>query len=625
MRRLVRAAGLPCRTVSALKVLALSCRYLRSRHVVVFSLRVILLFGLTLSGFAKPKEEPLPAPPTTLADRVQVFVGEPTTITLRIRGRVEEPVEFLVRKKPRRGTLGAIRPTGPKTAEVLYTPGADARPDGDFFTFAAQSVDSPVSAAARVDIEILHRPARLEYSTRLEFGTVPLGDSRSSELQISNTGGQACPLNLRVNPPWRFADPLPGSLAAGAEIVIPLLFEPTVSGDFSERLTLSAEHSAYVVLIGSGTEAFSWPVQGVEISSMDRESDHHVSIPFTNRTATSRTLEFEWPENILAPREIEVPSGQTLPLPIAVRREAPPTFSFRGNVGFRSGNFTDAFPLTVHPAHARLSLDPAEILDLGQGAVEDSLSGNFTISNAGGLPAGVRLVAPKELSLRPDPSSVLVSPGASAVFEVSLRLRESGDFSYPLDVFSGNLALGRLNVRASARAALPVERLLNLPPPPNGAPTPAAPSHGPLVQLYLRESTRHSVSLEWPVVEGMRDFFFERAIVRPGGVRDWERWDRVGIRVEGEKATAHFRKLPPGTFWHIRLRSLDEAGVLNPPPPGFFRIETRPLDPLIPFWIWFPALLVLAGAAMAILLKKRLRVGPRQGDLDERIAKLEKK
>lgn len=605
--------------------------------MVVFSLRVILLFGLTLSGFAKPKEEPLPAPPTTLADRVQVFVGEPTTITLRIRGRVEEPVEFLVRKKPRRGTLGAIRLTSPKTAEVLYTPGADARPDGDFFTFAAQSVDSPVSAAARVDIEILRRPARLEYPNRLEFGTVPLGDSRSSELQISNTGGQAYPLNLRVNPPWRFADPLPGSLAAGAEIVIPLLFEPTVSGDFSERLTLSAEHSAYVVLRGSGTEAFSWPAQGAEISSMDRESDHHVSIPFTNRTATSRTLEFEWPENILAPREIEVPSGQTLPLPIAVRREAPPTFSFRGSVGFRSGNFTDAFPFTVHPAHARLSLDPAEILDLGQGAVEDSLSGNFTISNAGGLPVGVRLVAHKELSIRPDPSSVLVSPGASAVFEVSLRLRESGDFSYPLDVFSGNLALGRLNVLASARAAIPAQlekrpavdskasSRLEV----GAAPAPQAPDAPPdgafaIDEVFRVESTPHTVAIRWAVPSSdIKEFFIERRGIRAGGdgapVEEWTRWEPVNIEVSGATATARFRKLPAGTFWDVRIRSVDNQGGVTASHRGFFRIATRPLPPLLPGWFWW----VAAPLALALFYRlwKKLRAA-RKEDLDARIENL---
>ena len=561
-------------------------------------------------------------PPTALAARVQVFIDQPTTITLRVRGRVAEPVEFLIRKKPRQGTLGAIRPTGPNTAEVVYTPGADARPEEDFFTFAAQSVDSPVSASARVDIDLIHRPARLDHPRKLEFGSLPLGDLGLQDLWISNSGGRPFPLELRVNPPWRIAGPVPRSLQPGAEISIPIAFEPLDAGDFSERLTLDADGGPLVLLVGTGARPLSWPARGLEIPSTARESEP-LAIPFTNETNTPRTLLFEWPDNVLAPRSIEIPPGGTVQVEIGVRPEAPPTFAYRGSVSFHCGRFSSSFPLFVQPAPARLEMDPGETLDLGEVALGENAAGQFSITNTGGLPAGLRFKTPKELSIRPDPASVLLAPGASASFEVSVCPPSPGDFSHLFEVISGDIPIGRLNVVSRARAAQPVAKLLNIPPAPEAAP-PLEPS-APLVQLYLREATPQSLAIEWPVVDDMRDFFIERAVIQPGGTRSWEPWHPVDIHIEGQLATARFRKLPADSFWHIRLRSHNNAGVLNPPPPGFFRVSTLPLEALVPFWIWFPALLALLAGAAGLILKNRVRVVSGEESLDTRIAKLEKK
>jgi hypothetical protein len=273
----------------------------------------------------------------------------------------------------------------------------------------------------------------------------------------------------------------------------------------------------------------------------------------------------------------------------------------------------------VHPAPARLSIDPPGHVDLGPIPPGKVAKGQFKISNIGGLPAAVRMEAPKGFKILPEPSGLLIDPETTKEFEVSTQPRDSGEFSYPLDIFSGDLEVGRLNLRVSVRANPEEEDSL-----PDPSPTPPGPSIPLVREVSLLESTPHTITIRWSVPEsGAQDFFIERREIRPGSEGRpeelWVWWDSAHIEVEGGTATARFRKLAAGSFWNIRMRSHDDAGVLNPPPPGFFRIETRPLPPLFPRWFWWAV-----GAVALFLLRwiwKKFRVA-RQENLAARIEKL---
>lgn len=592
-----------------------------------------LLFFLSLlqaSVFeisAKPKKEASdPTPPAPISARVRGYSNEVLTIVLQARGRIEEPLQFLIRKNPAKGSLSEIRRTGPKTAEVDYRPAADA-PTGQFyFTFAAQSVDSPVSAPARIDIEINRRPAALEFAPQLDFGEVALGDSARVNFIISNTGGLPAILGIAPQPPWHLPEPAPDRVDAGKQVVITFIFEPQQTGAFSERLVITPDKSRFAVLRGTGKQALSWPAQGLIIASEERgRSD--LSIAFQNLTASTRSVEFQWPENIIGPKKLEIPAQSTIPIPVSLASSAPPSFSFRGAVIFRSGNFSDSFPLTVHPAPPRLLITPQNDLGLGEAPVHETISGRFVVSNTGGLPAEVLMQVPEGLVVRPEPSGLLIAPSSTLEFEVSTSSAKPGNFSQPLMIGPSESQMQVLKIQYAVRTSQPTEKVLSLPKelPKLEAASEAVAVIPPVEECFLKESTSNSVTIYWKLTSpNTKDFIIERRVIkpRPDGrvVEQWEPWKSVEIQISGATATAHFRKLAPGTFWNIRLRGIDSKGLVGPPTPGHFRIETKILNLWqIPFWFWVPALLVL-GSVLFLVLKKRIRFV--RENLDQRIADL---
>lgn len=594
----------------------------------IFAIVLFVLCGLTISLPAKPGKdlETTPVPPNPQSARLRCFISETITIQLKARGRIEEPLRFYIRRKPIQGSLGEIRRVGPKTAEVDYKPSSGVSAAEDFFTYAVRSVDSPVSAPARIDIEIRKRPAALEFTQQLDFGEVALGDLAHRDLLISNTGGLPAVLDISPNPPWRLAEPAPSVIEPKNQIIIPLVFEPKQPGDFSEKLVITSDQSRFAILRSSCKQALSWPIQGLTIASEERQRSD-LTMAFQNLTANSRTVEFEWPENIIAPKKLEIPAQSEIQIPVSLAVTTPPAFSFRGSVVFRSGNFSDSFPFTVHPAPPRLLVTPEHSLDLGEAPLNEMISGRFVVSNIGGLPAEVLMQIPEGLFVRPAPSGLLVAPNSSSEFEVSTSSVKPGNFSQTLMIGPSESQMQALKIQYAVRSSQPVERVLSLPDelPKLEAASEVVAAIPPVEKCYLSESTTHSVAIHWKLTSpDTKDFLIERRLIKPGPdgrvVQQWEPWRQVEIQISGDTATAHFRKLAPGTFWNIRLRGIDSKGIAGPPTPGHFRIETKSLNLWqIPFWLWVPALLVL-GSVLSFVLKKRIRFV--RENLDQRIAHL---
>jgi hypothetical protein len=184
-----------------------------------------------------------------------------------------------------------------------------------------------------------------------------------------------------------------------------------------------------------------------------------------------------------------------------------------------------------------------------------------------------------------------------------------------------------LKIQYAVRTSQPIEKVLSLPKelPKLEAASEAVAVIPPVEECFLKESTSHSVTIYWKLTSpNTKDFLIERRVIKPGPggrvVEQWEPWRPIEIQISGATATAHFRKLAPGTFWNIRLRGIDSKGLVGPPTPGHFRIETKILNLWqIPFWFWVPALLVL-GSVLFLVLKKRIRFV--RENLDQRIADL---
>jgi len=560
---------------------------------------------------AKPKKEASdPTPPTPIAARVRGYSSEAVTIVLQARGRIEEPLQFLIRKNPAKGSLSEIRRTGPKTAEVDYRPAADAPTGEFFFTFAAQSVDSPVSAPARVDIEINRRPAALEFAPQLDFGEVALGDSARVNFIISNTGGLPAILGIAPQPPWHLPEPAPDSVDARKQVVITFIFEPQQTGAFSERLVITPDKSRFAVLRGTGKQALSWPAQGLIIASEERERSD-LSIAFQNLTTKTRSVEFNWPENLIGPKKLEIPALSTVPIPVSLAASAPPSFSFRGAVFFRSGNFSDSFPLTVNPASPRLLITPENDLDLGEAPVHETISGQFVVSNTGGLPAEVLMQVPDGLVVRPEPSGLLIAPSSSLEFEVSTSSAKPGNFSQTLMIGPSESQMQVLKIQYSIRAPQPVEKLLAIP---NERPKAedatlsfATISHR--IKIKVIESKAHVIALNWNAFNGVKNYKLEERKIKYSDhgtiIEEWIPWDRnILMNIKENDVEVILKKLPSNTSWIIRVRPINDSGRLGVPSQPF-KIQTTSEGLFkVPFIVWAPVGLMFFLFFIILLGKK---------------------
>ena len=589
-------------------------------------LGVLFVALCPVKGHAEEKkkkgEEEMIRPPMPVPSSVAIYVDTPERIALQIGGRIREPLVILIRKFPKHGTLGPVERPTTKTAYVTYTPHRKASPGSDSFRFAAQSIDSPVSASAQVDIALRMRPAALDYRREVDFGTVPLGETSTQDIVISNHGGSAASGEVVLKSPWKLEGDPRYSVPGGGQTSLRVVFDPTAPGDFRDRLHIGSSPQDAISLCASAIEPLDWPAKGLSISSLMREKEP-ATLEFTNKTAVSHTLLFDWPEFVRAPSELALDRFSSASVDVEV--SAPPAFSFEGMVSFHSGCFTASFPLVVNPAPSRVELDPASPLDLGSVPLGETARGTLRIRNSGGLAARIRITPPRGLTIKPSAASALIEPGSEAVFEVAAQPEKPGTFSLLLPVESESEALPPLKVKFAASPNSPTTPTPS--PPPDSSPTPA--DIIPRVQeCSLKMATTTTIDLEWaipsPTISG---FLIELRTLEAGADGEpqtkWEPWleKYLEISMQNQTAFAHFRKLMPNSFYYIRISARNAEGSLGPPSP-VFRMQTRPSNLYrIPVWIWMPGVLLLTALGW-VFANRRVRLVAE--DMEARIDKLEK-
>ena len=564
-------------------------------------------------------------PPMPESLSVVAYIGTKTDIDLRVVGRIQEPLKVLIRKKPRSGTLSEPVRLNRNTFRVVYSTPADGIEGVDFFSYAAQSVDSPVSYSAQVQISIRQRPAQLEFPSSLDFGTVPVGDTREMHVFVHNSGGKTVQLRPTLNSPWVLVDAVPISISGGETKNIRLAFSPVSSGVFAAKFTIDGDSKGAISLRGASENALQWPAEAILFTSKKRDNPE-ASVLFTNPTDTPRNLVFQWPDFLQAPSHITIDPESSIEIPI--RLKAIPSFSWEGSVPFSSGNFEGSLAIAVEAAPPRVELDPSTIRDLGELPFGTSANATLLLRNSGGRAVRLTIDVPKGIKVIPSPAGLLLEPGNALTFQALVSPPKVGTFDFRLPVHSDSEPLGAFGIRVSARAAQPVERLLTISPTPDVAKKPDSPvvDIPPIQECFLVEATEHSVIISWKLTSpDTKSFLIERREIKPEGdgrvKAVWKQWEGADVQISGDSVTAHFRKLPPGTFWNIRITGIDSNGLAGQLPKGHFRIETKPKSPLFPTWVWAIAAL---GAAVALFWFLKNKITFVKDDLDARIANLER-
>jgi len=593
-------------------------------RALLFLAPVLFSFSSSSQARAKDKEMPITRPPSPQPVAASAYVGERTPINLPLRGRIEDPVTIIIRKKPQFGLISEPERVNRKTWRVWYSVPPDSGENLDSFSYAAQSVDSPVSVAAQVQVSNIKRPAQVVFSDSLDFGSVPVGDTSVQEIDIQNSGGKTAVISPVLNPPWKFVDAIPIQIKAGETKKIRVAFSPDSSGEFAGKLALETETKRAMKLNGSSQNPLQWPSKPLLFASDQREALQ--SISFKNLTDRIREVVFEWPDFLEAPSHVTIDPDSILEIPVKLK--AAPSLSWEGPVSFSCGNFKGSLVVVIQNAPASITLEPSSVLDLGEFPLGSSANCKLRLTNSGGRPARLTIDVPNWIKVNPSPASVLINPGESAAFDATVTPQKVGTFDFSLPVQSDSETLGTFRVRATARSAQPVEKLLAIPVPELVSPAPSTPVADipPVDECALVESTPHSVTISWKLTSpDTKSFLIERREIKPeadGQIKTvWKRWEAADVQISGDSATAHFRKLPPGTFWNIRITGFDSNGLIGQPPKGHFRIETKPAGPLFPTWVW--ATFVLAAAA-AVFWFFKTKITLVKDDLDVRIANLEK-
>lgn len=576
--------------------------------------------------FSKEKEEIPSPPPFAKTANVSAYLGHPQEISLQVGGRIVEPLVFLIRKAPQLGTLGEIRRTGRNTAVVLYTPNPDGGPGVDSFSFAAKSIDSPVSAPATVNIQLLEEPPRVEFPEALEFGTVLVGDTVEKSVPIRNTGGGIAFWQINPPPPWSVKNSGIYRVPGGRESLLHLSFTPTDERDFQARIQMTSDPKSTLLITGSGIIPISWSREGI-VFSPEKRASNTTGIVFTNKTNSDLKAAISWPLFLKGPAEVLLPARAQMTLPLTLA--APLDFQFAGEVDVRCGNYVGHIPTRIFPAPAKLAVSPEKALQLGELRKDTPLKGRFLVKNVGGTDAPLSIDAPSQLQITPDARNLILQPNQEQAFDVQLNPFQSDSFQGKIRITSPGIETVELPIAATApkvsKPSLPVESFLRIPAPAPDSPSVPVPGKGPAVEkATLVSSLPHEIVIEWKIpAPAPARFLIERRLVSTGpdgGVLiKWKAWQGVGITIVEGSATARFERLPANTFWTIRIVPLDKDGKPGNPSPAF-QIATQPIRQwIIPVWFW---ILLLVGIASALFFAFRQHQRRLHAKANERIARL---
>lgn len=569
-------------------------------------LALLLFFCTGGPAAASKKEEKLEEamrPPMPVDAEAAVYIGESIEIPLKVRGRVVEPLKILIRLEPEHGTLGKIQllPRG-RGGVVRYTAFENAKGTRDSFSFAAQSLDSPVSGPGRVEISLKKRPARLEYERDIDFGEVALGEDAVRSVRVRNSGAADAILEPRGAGPWNVEGEGRVTLQGGQEKEIRLRFRPDSTGDFSERIRVAADQTEFLVVHGSAFTPLAWDSRGLVFSSANR-STGRASAVLKNRSTTMRTVEFAWPVFLKAPAEISIGAGGESV--VEAELQANPEFSHAGTVELRSSGFSGTMPLAIEPAPARVVCEPAETLELPEAATGETAAGILVLKNTGGLAARVRLIAEDGLELDQEATGLVLEPGASREIGVRKQLEKPGRFSNRIRLECDSQSQAEIKVVSSARAARPVEELLAIPPAVEEDKTSDLP---PVADFTGARMEEDRVELEWkrPAPGAAAYLVEERVVGRGDRIQSWVPAEGVQSELTAEGGKAVFRRLRPGIPVAVRIRALDAEG--RPGVASQTIVLELPAPPGGSGWIWFlVAITGLAIYAGARLFRGRLR------------------
>ena len=184
--------------------------------------------------------------------------GGEVQISLNAIPNYGNPVSFEITSPPRHGVLSAPRSSSDHSAVVTYHHDGSKASSGDVFFFRASTPGLARSAPYRVSVQIISPPAQLLLDPKLlDFGKVPLGETRRATFRITNIGGTKAV--GRIVLPRGFSAPDGDSYELGENETTNMLveFSPEEEKIFSSSASsLPGIEMTSLVLTGEGCARF---------------------------------------------------------------------------------------------------------------------------------------------------------------------------------------------------------------------------------------------------------------------------------------------------------------------------------------------------------------------------------
>lgn len=524
---------------------------------------------------------------------VSTFIGKPVEIPLEVVGRVAEPLTFLIRRAPQAGTLGEIRRTGKTRAVVIYSPQAGAGPMVDEFLFAAKSVDSPVSAPARVVVDIREQPVDLRFVPEVDFGETWIGDPVDREIEFRNVGGGVAYVELSPEAPWQVVGPTVVAVRGGTAARMALRFAGSEERDYAARVAV-ASGKGFTVRARSRAPLTVEPAT-LLVTGEKRRDPHALNV--TNLTDKPRRISVSWPDFLRGAPEAEVPPGGTHRFDFVLNDGLPATFSAGANATIRGGTFEMVVPVRIDPAPAEVEVAPKELRLKVPELPGAAPRADMILTNRGGSPA--RLSFESSIDTVVEPAAVTLAAGGVERIQIRLTRLPSAEVSGTVSIRQGGVVLHSVSFRFDAVLSPPGIIRPSEPSQPRATPAVKRPPIPSGFTVRVEGSTSSEVTLGWVDSETPMGFEVQRREIvgdGKGAAREvWHAWpDDALTRSQGGVV---LRRIPANTEWTVRIAPKDgKGGIGRPSLP--VQISTKPARTFsVPAWFWILSA-VAAGVAI---------------------------
>lgn len=549
------------------------------------------VIGVSGQGFAQRPVAVSP-PPMAESTEVRVYRGQSVEIPLRAGGRVPGPLKFLIRSQPNQGTLGEPRVLDRNTAVITYSHDNKFPGGVDSFRFAVQAVDSPVSAPAEILVHVQEPPARLEAASNLNFGGVPTGTHPQKALSVANTGGRPATVSPTVSLPWSFEESGPKTINPGTVQKWTVVFSPTAPRDYSGEFRIPGHPAVVTALSGRGVELYSISPDGPIVLS--NAKSRMISLRLQNRTDSPLTLQVTAPEGINISPVIQLPANAETPLEIAA--DPAVMTSISGLLVLETEGNRREIPVRSEAMPAVLVASPAAGFEITLGTSPQRVSKTLILKNQGGSPARMNVDSPSGVVIVPDPSSIIIPPGKSQTFEVSMEIsglapiksapiaiHPAGGKSISLPLTYKKLATGpNVSTSVSPQPTLPA----SLPVFPDLKEAPIDPTNEipAISEIRLISREPGQVEIAWnnpsPLAKSYLIEFRSLEFVGENSppLSKWTKFPYARFQEKSGEVFATLSRLPADSSWFARVVSLDAQGKRSMPSEAV-RIASPPHPP----------------------------------------------